>query len=78
MYVCVCKGVTDRQIRQAVDDGAGTLRAVRMQLGVASQCGCCARCAQSVIEEHKAADENAEINLGGAPTMAFAAPKSHL
>ena len=42
MYVCVCKAVTDRQIREAVFDGARTLRDLRKQLGVASECGRCA------------------------------------
>jgi bacterioferritin-associated ferredoxin len=41
MYVCLCQGVTDRQIRQSIEEGADTLRALRQQLGVMSQCGKC-------------------------------------
>ncbi|MFT6276087.1 MAG: bacterioferritin-associated ferredoxin, partial [Halioglobus sp.] len=41
MYVCICKGITDTQIRAAVEDGASSLREVRNTLGVASQCGKC-------------------------------------
>mgnify|MGYP003561030982 FL=1 len=41
MYVCLCQGVTDRQIRQSIEDGADTLRALRQQLGVMAQCGKC-------------------------------------
>ena len=33
MYVCLCQGITDRQIRQSIDEGADTLRALRQQLG---------------------------------------------
>ena len=51
MYVCLCKGITDSQIRDAVDNGAESLRAVRKQLGVASQCGKCACLAREVISE---------------------------
>ena len=51
MYVCLCKGVTDSQIRAAVADGAATLKQVSRCLGVARQCGKCAGLAQSVISE---------------------------
>jgi len=49
MYVCLCKGVTDSQIRQAVDAGATSLRQVRQQLGVASQCGKCSCLARDIL-----------------------------
>lgn len=52
MYVCVCKGVTDKRIRQAVDQGCSSLRQLRAELGVASQCGQCGRCARSVMDQH--------------------------
>jgi bacterioferritin-associated ferredoxin len=32
MYVCLCKGVTDSQIRSAVREGARTVRGLRKQL----------------------------------------------
>ena len=76
MYVCLCKGVTDTQIKEAVADGANSLRAVRMQLGVASQCGRCADCACDVIKEAKT-ERNAAIQsttFGGCAVVAYAAP----
>lgn len=54
MYVCLCQGVTDRQIRGAADDGARNVRDLRRQLGVASGCGKCAPCARAVLNEHLA------------------------
>lgn len=51
MYVCLCKGVTDHQIRAEVDDGANSLRDVSRRLGVATQCGKCAGCARQVIRD---------------------------
>ena len=51
MYVCLCKGVTDTQIRAAAADGADSLRAVRERLGVSSQCGKCVRHAVEVLRE---------------------------
>ena len=42
MYVCVCKAVTDRQIQEAAQGGARTLRDLRRVLGVTADCGRCA------------------------------------
>ena len=55
MYVCLCRAVTDKQIRQAVADGASNLRDLRTRLGVASQCGKCARCALGLVRTPSAA-----------------------
>jgi bacterioferritin-associated ferredoxin len=51
MYVCVCNGVTERQIESAVQDGgAKQLRDLRLLLGVASECGRCASCAHQCLQ----------------------------
>ena len=42
MYVCVCHAVTDRQIREAAESGARTLKDLRRDLGVTRDCGRCA------------------------------------
>jgi len=55
MYVCVCKGVTDGQIREAVREGACTLRALGARLGVATCCGRCAPYTRFVLNETLAA-----------------------
>lgn len=54
MYVCLCKGVTDRQIRRAIDEGARSYRAVRECLGVATQCGKCGCSARAIVREELA------------------------
>ena len=54
MYVCICKQVTDKQIKTAIDEGAQSVRDLRNELGVASQCGQCGHCAKAIIKEHKA------------------------
>jgi bacterioferritin-associated ferredoxin len=51
MYVCICKGITDTQIRAAVQDGASSLRDVRNTLGVASQCGKCGILTREIVRE---------------------------
>lgn len=55
MYVCLCKAVTDRQIREAVAQGATRMRDLRVALGVASCCGRCAGCAREILREARAA-----------------------
>ena len=51
MYVCICKGITDTQIRAAVQDGAASIREVRNTLGVASQCGKCGILSREIVRE---------------------------
>lgn len=51
MYVCICKGITDTQIRAAVQDGASSLRELNSALGVASQCGKCGIMARDIVRE---------------------------
>ena len=36
MYVCICNGITDKQIRAAVAEGATSLEQLEARLGVAS------------------------------------------
>ena len=50
MYVCLCKAVTDRQIRESINGGACSYAEVRQQLGVATQCGKCSRQAKTIVQ----------------------------
>jgi bacterioferritin-associated ferredoxin len=52
MYVCVCHAVSDRQIREVVDQGARSLFEVQCQLPVGSCCGRCTDTASKVVSEH--------------------------
>jgi bacterioferritin-associated ferredoxin len=62
MYICLCHGITDRQIRRAVEQGACSLGEVQMQLPVGGCCGRCEPAARELIEEHAmvAAQRNVE------------------
>lgn len=51
MYVCLCKGVTDHQIRQTVEDGARSWRDVQRETGCGTQCGKCAVQAKHTTRE---------------------------
>lgn len=63
MYVCVCKGVTDHQIRQQVSDGARSWREVREATGCATQCGKCACVGKSVTRD-AVEEARCEANVG--------------
>ncbi|NOU20938.1 MAG: (2Fe-2S)-binding protein [Methyloglobulus sp.] len=41
MYVCVCKAVTDTQIKRAIDEGMCSRRELFKCLGVGGDCGKC-------------------------------------
>lgn len=49
MYICVCKAVTDKAIRNLVADGACSMRELKQCLGVGSQCGKCTPAAQDLL-----------------------------
>ena len=55
MIVCVCRRISDHQIRQAVADGAQSLECLQFDLGVATQCGRCADSASRVLCDAKSA-----------------------
>ena len=61
MIVCVCRGVSDRQIHQAVAGGAHSLECLQVDLGVATQCGRCADCASHVLCDARAAKMQAHV-----------------
>ncbi|WP_299231908.1 (2Fe-2S)-binding protein [uncultured Halomonas sp.] len=51
MYVCICKGVSDRRIRQVVEEGARSWREVQAETGCGTQCGKCACVGKSLTRE---------------------------
>ncbi len=51
MYVCVCKAVTDRQVRSAVAEGAVNMRTLRKRLSVCSGCGKCGSRVRQVFSQ---------------------------
>lgn len=51
MYVCMCRAISDRQIREVVDRGAKSLCEVQAYLPVASCCGTCEDTAREIIDK---------------------------
>jgi len=51
MYVCICRQVTDNQIRDLCRGGASSMTDIRSKLGVASECGKCSKLARAIVNE---------------------------
>lgn len=71
MYVCICQGITDRQVREAIDRGARKLRDLREELGLCTDCGKCGPCARDLLQE---AGPDPEAPPLGFPAMGAAQP----
>lgn len=66
MYVCLCQGITDKDIRDAVNDGCCNYKEVRQTLDIASQCGKCGCLAKQIVKE-----TIAEVQLSGTTVAQF-------
>lgn len=51
MYVCICRGITDSQVANAVCQGAKCVKDVNKQVGVPVQCGKCCCYMKEVVAE---------------------------
>lgn len=54
MYICICNGITDNQVRHCVKQGACCLADLQAELGVAAGCGACAAAAAEILREERA------------------------
>ena len=65
MYICICKAVTDGQIRSAVEDGVTSMSGLRESLGCTGQCGKCGKHVKQIrdqaLEDMGAATGSASI-----------------
>ena len=51
MFVCMCYGITDKQIKSAVEThGVGNMRELKQVMALGSQCGKCLELAQDIID----------------------------
>ena len=55
MYVCLCKGVSDRTVKACIREGAMTVGLVGAACGAGTDCGSCRGMIADLIEEHEEA-----------------------
>ncbi|KOE98462.1 bacterioferritin-associated ferredoxin [Stenotrophomonas geniculata] len=54
MYVCICNGVTDHQIREAASNGVSTVAELTMRTGCGATCGSCLDMAGDLLSKARA------------------------
>lgn len=63
MYVCLCKGVTDRRIREVLAAGARSVGEVMECTGAGTCCGACRGAIAELVAE--APQETAQVRCAG-------------
>lgn len=61
MYICLCHAVTDRDLREAVRDGARNIQDLSYRTGCGTQCGSCVQQTREILDGELAA-------IGAAPS----------
>ncbi|WP_377272028.1 bacterioferritin-associated ferredoxin [Peterkaempfera sp. SMS 1(5)a] len=54
MYVCSCHAVTEQRVREEIQGGASTPRAIAKGCGAGTDCGSCVRRIQALLGHHGA------------------------
>jgi bacterioferritin-associated ferredoxin len=76
MYVCLCNGVTDNDVRGSIAAGAGTTREIRAACGMKPGCGICTKRLFAMLSEHRTGSELVDALTGGPrPLEAVPAPR---
>jgi bacterioferritin-associated ferredoxin len=51
MYVCICNGITDRDVRDAARAGASDLSDLSAMTGCSTVCGSCGELAMDILRD---------------------------
>ena len=63
MYVCICNGVTDRDIRQAAEAGVRSIAELTMRTGCGATCGTCLDTAAELLAAARPRDDAHEMPI---------------
>jgi bacterioferritin-associated ferredoxin len=64
VYVCLCRGVTDRKIRGAIAAGASSIEAVGEQTQAGVECGTCHPAIRELLREATDPGRPAQLAAG--------------
>jgi bacterioferritin-associated ferredoxin len=53
MYICICRAVTEREVRAAIEGGANTVAAVTKACCAGDDCGACHGVIRELIEDRR-------------------------
>ena len=51
MYICICNAITERDVRECVRKGCGSMDELSVELGVGTGCGRCRPTASEILNE---------------------------
>jgi len=51
MLVCICNGISDKDIDSALQEGATSYKALQARLGLGGNCGQCASFAKQMVSD---------------------------
>ncbi|MFT4178339.1 MAG: (2Fe-2S)-binding protein [Thermomonas sp.] len=57
MYVCICNGVTEQQVREIAAQGCASVSELTMRTGAGANCGSCVGLAAEILEETRSRRE---------------------
>jgi len=57
VYVCICNGITDHDIRQAAEAGCDSMAELTMRTGAGACCGSCVDMASDLLNQTRALRE---------------------
>ncbi len=58
MYVCICNAVTDHEVIEEINNGSSSMKALRRELNVGSNCGRCTSGVKDLLKQSQRSDEN--------------------
>jgi bacterioferritin-associated ferredoxin len=61
MYVCLCLGVSDRQIQKALDDGCCSAAEVMRCTGAGTRCGTCRSTVEKMVRGESVAPTSSPV-----------------
>jgi bacterioferritin-associated ferredoxin len=65
MYVCLCMGVSNTSVADAIEAGASTTNEVAAACGAGSECGRCRRTVRAIIDSHRGAAASPPVRDAG-------------
>jgi len=51
MYICICHGITEKDIQKAVGEGVSSIARLSELTMLGKQCGCCTKHANEVLNQ---------------------------
>lgn len=72
MFVCLCKSVTDHEIRAAVDQGVRSFESMQERLDVSTVCGACTCEVKQIMQKRLAQEVEAQDAAIAFSSPAFA------